>query len=204
MISFHLASIHSQLQQAYVGLALAAATRRAFILPQFQCYCEKIWYGVVRCRVVDAQAMPLPVPCPQDYLFDPGHYSDAPQAHGPPLDVREAVFLQREEVPAEIKVRFRTRVCMRVLAWTVGRGRGMPCGLVGGEPGGALVSLALSASRPRAQPAQQGALQWRRAQKQRTCRCANGGMCAASSLADAVTRMLPRFCAAACCWLRPP
>ena len=31
-------------------------------LLQFQCYCEKIWYSVVRCRVVDAQGMPLPVP----------------------------------------------------------------------------------------------------------------------------------------------
>ena len=29
---------------------------------QFQCHCEKIWYSVVRCRVVDAQGMPLPIP----------------------------------------------------------------------------------------------------------------------------------------------
>ena len=34
LISFHLASIHSQLQQAYVGMALAVAAGRAFILPQ--------------------------------------------------------------------------------------------------------------------------------------------------------------------------
>ena len=139
MISFYLETIHSQLQQAYVGMALALAAGRAFVLPkvgrprrrergfneegrlcgrvgdgwmdgllgglwgpsvafaavaaapllaprsacrtphlrqptrhppthappaspQFQCYCEKIWYGVVRCRVVDAQSMPFPVP----------------------------------------------------------------------------------------------------------------------------------------------
>lgn len=31
-------------------------------LLQFQCHCEKIWYSVVRCRVVDAQGMPLPTP----------------------------------------------------------------------------------------------------------------------------------------------
>lgn len=43
-------------------MALAVAARRAFILPPFQCHCEKIWYSVVRCRVVDAQHMPLPVP----------------------------------------------------------------------------------------------------------------------------------------------
>jgi hypothetical protein len=32
------------------------------IMLQFQCYCEKIWYGVVRCRVVDAQNMTFPRP----------------------------------------------------------------------------------------------------------------------------------------------
>lgn len=149
MISFHLDWIHRQLQQAYVGMALAVASGRAFILPkvrlgpaagagrapggrkraslggnrapctakcvtlrwppllrgpavlapgggvfwrsvlrsgraaatqvrpsptssrrrcraasrhtQFQCWCEKIWYPVVRCRVVSSQDMPLPV-----------------------------------------------------------------------------------------------------------------------------------------------
>ncbi len=34
MISFHLAAIHGQLQQAYLGLALAAASGRAFISPK--------------------------------------------------------------------------------------------------------------------------------------------------------------------------
>lgn len=28
---------------------------------QFQCYCEKIWYGVVRCRMVDAQDLAFPI-----------------------------------------------------------------------------------------------------------------------------------------------
>lgn len=34
MVGFHLAAVQHQLQQAYVGLALAVAVRRAFILPQ--------------------------------------------------------------------------------------------------------------------------------------------------------------------------
>ncbi len=34
MISFHLDWIHRQLQQAYVGMALAVAAGRAFILPK--------------------------------------------------------------------------------------------------------------------------------------------------------------------------
>lgn len=31
-------------------------------LPQFKCFCDRIWYSVVRCRLVDAQSMPFPVP----------------------------------------------------------------------------------------------------------------------------------------------
>ena len=34
MIAFYLASIHAQLQQAYVGLALALSAGRAFVLPK--------------------------------------------------------------------------------------------------------------------------------------------------------------------------
>ena len=34
MIALHLQAIHAQLQQAYVGMALAVAAGRAFILPQ--------------------------------------------------------------------------------------------------------------------------------------------------------------------------
>ena len=128
MISLHLATLHAQLQQTYVGMALAAAAGRTFILPkvgagplkrpaqqllpvplplmwlaqdyvaaqpgachpclplpnpppfspiclracrlacparppapQLRCYCEKTWYGTVRCRIFDAQGYPLPI-----------------------------------------------------------------------------------------------------------------------------------------------
>ena len=40
MVAFHLASIHAQLQQAYVGWALAAAAGRAFILPKVRAFRE--------------------------------------------------------------------------------------------------------------------------------------------------------------------
>ncbi|KAI3429328.1 hypothetical protein D9Q98_005423 [Chlorella vulgaris] len=103
MVTFYLETIHAQLQQAYVGMALAVASKRAFVLPTLQCYCEKLWYEVVRCRVVDAQAMPFPVPCPQDYLFDPAHYADNPVRHGTPMDIRESSFLDNERTPQEVK-----------------------------------------------------------------------------------------------------
>ncbi|KAL4425402.1 hypothetical protein ABPG75_009418 [Micractinium tetrahymenae] len=105
LISFHLDTIHHQLQQAYVGMALAVASGRGFILPKFMCWCEKIWYSVVRCRTAEAQDMPLPVACPQDYLFQPGNYDDAPEQHGTPLSIREAGFLQNKHTPAEVKAR---------------------------------------------------------------------------------------------------
>ncbi|KAL4427446.1 hypothetical protein ABPG77_000735 [Micractinium sp. CCAP 211/92] len=103
MISFHLDWIHRQLQQAYVGMALAVAAGRAFILPKFQCWCEKIWYAVVRCRVVSSPNMPLPVTCPQDYLFQPAHYADDPSQWGPPLDLREPSFLGNQRTPEAVK-----------------------------------------------------------------------------------------------------
>ncbi|PRW61069.1 hypothetical protein C2E21_0568 [Chlorella sorokiniana] len=102
MVAFHLAAIHQQLQQAYVGMALAVASNRSFILPQFKCFCDHIWYSVVRCRVVDAQEMPFPVPCPQDYLFDPDRYTDD-AGPLPPMHIRPAGFLANERTPAEVK-----------------------------------------------------------------------------------------------------
>jgi hypothetical protein len=36
MVAFYLETIHAQLQQAYVGMALAVASKRAFVLPTVQ------------------------------------------------------------------------------------------------------------------------------------------------------------------------
>ena len=43
-----------------MGAGFAAAAQRAFISPKFQCFCEKIWYAVLRCRMYDAQGVTLP------------------------------------------------------------------------------------------------------------------------------------------------
>jgi hypothetical protein len=52
MITFHLASIQDQLDQAYLGLALAVAARRPFILPKVRSrrgraavYVLELWGG---------------------------------------------------------------------------------------------------------------------------------------------------------------
>ncbi|GAB4815828.1 hypothetical protein N2152v2_002874 [Parachlorella kessleri] len=103
MISFHLSTLQAQLQQAYIGMALAVAAGRAFISPKFQCFCEKIWYAVVKCRVVDAQGLQFPINCPTDYVFEPHHFSDDPSQFGTPLDFREPSFLDNPRTPPEVK-----------------------------------------------------------------------------------------------------
>ncbi|EFN56520.1 hypothetical protein CHLNCDRAFT_144132 [Chlorella variabilis] len=108
MVGLHLATMRRQLQRAYVGMALAVAAGRPFILPKasmggFQCYCEKTWYGTVRCRIFDAQDFPLPVTCPTDYLFQPDNFLAAPESLGTPLDVREPFFLEHPRTPPEVR-----------------------------------------------------------------------------------------------------
>lgn len=56
MLLFHLRTLQRQLEQAYVGMALAAAAGRAFILPQVQCPRRLL-------RATPASAMQLPTPC---------------------------------------------------------------------------------------------------------------------------------------------
>ena len=57
---------HTAAARGYLCRGHALADPSGPVLPpallQFQCHCEKIWYSVVRCRVVDAQGMPLPIP----------------------------------------------------------------------------------------------------------------------------------------------
>ncbi|PSC75627.1 Histone H2A [Micractinium conductrix] len=104
MIVLHLRSLQAQLQQAYVGMALAVAAGRAFILPKLQCYCEKTWYGTVRCRIFDAQEYALPVTCPTDYVFQPLNFAGGSEAEaGIPIDVREAPFLEHPKTPQGVK-----------------------------------------------------------------------------------------------------
>jgi hydroxyethylthiazole kinase-like sugar kinase family protein len=42
MVALHLATLRSQLQQAYVGMALAAAAARPFILPKVAAAAEQL------------------------------------------------------------------------------------------------------------------------------------------------------------------
>ena len=42
MISFHLSAIHGQLQQAYIGMALAVASGRAFISPKVKPHIQTV------------------------------------------------------------------------------------------------------------------------------------------------------------------
>ena len=99
-IMFHLTSLQGQLEQAYVGMAIAAAAGRAAILPKFTCFCERIWHAVVNCRLPDAQTMQFPVTCPADYLFQMDRWAKG--GDGTPLPVREWSFLENPRTPAAV------------------------------------------------------------------------------------------------------
>ena len=108
---FHLTALQGQLEQAYVGLAIAAAAGRAAILPKFTCFCERIWHAVVNCRLPDAQTMQFPVTCPADYLFQmdrwggeggEGGGGGGDAGAGTPLPVREWSFLDNPRTPTAV------------------------------------------------------------------------------------------------------
>ncbi|GAB4816673.1 hypothetical protein N2152v2_003719 [Parachlorella kessleri] len=102
MVQFHLASIHSQLAQASLGMAMAVGFKRAFVSPKFMCYCERIWHAVKKCRMWEAQDEQFPIQCPTDYLFDPDHWQDDPD-HMTPIDFREPSFLDNPRTPDSVK-----------------------------------------------------------------------------------------------------
>ena len=103
MILLHLEELQRQLEQIYVGLALAAATKRALILPKMHCFCEYIWYPPTRCRNADAQDMKFPVTCPADYIFELDAFYD--EAGGPLIiPIREWNFLAKTKVRKETKM----------------------------------------------------------------------------------------------------
>jgi arabinosyltransferase len=55
MIKFHLDALEMQLEQLTVGLAIAVATGRIFIMPKLLCFCETGWYPGVRCRLAESE-----------------------------------------------------------------------------------------------------------------------------------------------------
>ncbi|PSC76778.1 hypothetical protein C2E20_0844 [Micractinium conductrix] len=105
MLLFHERALQQQLEQVYVALALAAATGRAFILPQFSCFCHNSDSGepLPRCRRLDATDAQFPETCPEEDILQPldefGSPGDA--SAGVPLTVLPHVELAKLDVPKE-------------------------------------------------------------------------------------------------------
>lgn len=93
LLLFHRAALQAQLEQAYVGLGLAAATGRAFVLPPLACFCHQAEGGaaaLLRCRRKGADAAQFPEPCPAaDVLAPLPDFAADPATRGTPLAVVE-------------------------------------------------------------------------------------------------------------------
>ncbi|PRW34035.1 kinetoplast DNA-associated [Chlorella sorokiniana] len=88
MLLFHQRALQQQLEQVYVGMALAAAAGRAFILPQLQCFCQNAAQPLPRCRRPDSAQLQFPADCPEgDVLMPLPDFSSGGEAQGMPLQV---------------------------------------------------------------------------------------------------------------------
>jgi arabinosyltransferase len=105
MIQFHLKTLQPQLEQVYVGLALAVALNRTFIMPKLTCFCDRNWFKVERCRMLGATKIQFPVPCPADYYFILDKVREEGAALGPPIQIREYSFLENVRTPTSVTVR---------------------------------------------------------------------------------------------------
>lgn len=91
MLLFHLRALQQQLEQVYVGMGLAAATGRGFILPEFQCFCQNSEAPLPRCRQPHSGGLDFPAACSQeDVLVALEDFQSDPARSGTPLDVRPA------------------------------------------------------------------------------------------------------------------
>jgi hypothetical protein len=102
MLLFHLRALQQQLEQTYVAMGLAAAAGRAFVLPEFTCFCQNSDTPLPRCRRADSAALQFPAPCREgEVLVPPDEFAREPGVRGMPLDVRPASFLQALEAQGE-------------------------------------------------------------------------------------------------------
>ncbi|WPT10784.1 Arabinosyltransferase XEG113 [Picochlorum sp. SENEW3] len=101
MLQFHLMALEMQMKQVAIGMMFSLITGRSFIMPNLQCFCERIWYSVIKCRFPDYLDMKFPTPCPMDYYFhmDMLYKGD----RGVKIDFREQGFLDNPNVSPQIK-----------------------------------------------------------------------------------------------------
>jgi hypothetical protein len=81
--------------------AVALATNRIVVLPKLQCYCDRYWGPLHRCRLPGANKLRLPFACPLDHIMEPFHMDD--DKFGPPLEYREHSFFENGRTPDQVK-----------------------------------------------------------------------------------------------------
>lgn len=98
MLLFHRRALQQQLEQAYVALGLAAAAGRAFVLPEFSCFCQNSDAPLPRCRRPDSGEVQFPVPCPEGEVLQPLDKFAEPGGAGAPLRVLPHAALHSMEM----------------------------------------------------------------------------------------------------------
>lgn len=90
-----------QVHQLHKAVALAVALQRTLILPPLRCFCDRIWFGVEKCRAAGASQMRLPYVCPLDHVINPSHFDDG--AAEVKVSMREYSLLDNPRCPQTIK-----------------------------------------------------------------------------------------------------
>ncbi|KAI3434871.1 hypothetical protein D9Q98_002925 [Chlorella vulgaris] len=96
MLLFHLRALQLQLEQLYIGMALAAAAGRAFVLPDLSCFCQNAEAPLARCRRPDSEKLQFPAACRENEVLMPlSEFGASDEARGTAVEVRHADLLER-------------------------------------------------------------------------------------------------------------
>lgn len=98
MLLFHRRALQQQLEQTYVALGLAAAAGRAFVLPEFSCFCQNSETALPRCRRPGGEAVEFPAPCPEGEVLQPLDKFGEQTGEGMPLRVLPHATLHSMEM----------------------------------------------------------------------------------------------------------
>jgi hypothetical protein len=127
MLLFHLRALQLQLEQLYIGMALAAAAGRAFVLPDLSCFCQNAEAPLARCRRPDSEKLQFPAACRENEVLMPlSEFGASDEARGTAVEVRHADLLERLSADTS-----EVRACSGG-RWAVGSGQ-WQCDCVGTE-----------------------------------------------------------------------
>lgn len=82
---------------------MSITLQRTIIMPKLQCFCDRYWGPLDRCRLPGATKLRLPFICPMDHILEPHNLVDDPKQFGPPLPYREYSFFENARTSDLVK-----------------------------------------------------------------------------------------------------